>query len=97
MIEIFETRTLYLIRNELSIKKRMYRDLNYRFPMNTVYRDMYEMIKEVRKKFKKREYDNMKAIVESKLEDIETRMGDLNTMVNRHVSSKAFRDLTNIP
>jgi hypothetical protein len=24
-------------------------------------------------------------------------MGDINSMVNHHVSTKAFRDLTNIP
>ena len=39
----------------------------------------------------------MKAIVESNLEDIVTRMGDINSIVNCHVSNNAFRDLTNLP
>ena len=79
------------------MKKSMYRDIVNRFPMNTVYRNMYDMIKEVIKKFRRREYDDMKAIVEDNLEGIVTRMDEINSIVNRHVDNNAFRDLTNLP
>ena len=58
---------------------------------------MYDMIKEVIKKFRRREYDDMKAIVEDNLEGIVTRMDEINSIVNRHVDNNAFRDLTNLP
>ena len=94
MIEIFETGRLRLIKSELIIKKSMYRA---RFPNNFVYRNMYDMIKEVIKKFRRREYDDMKAIVEDNLEGIVTRLDEINSIVNRHVDNNAFRDLTNLP
>ena len=97
MIEIFETGRLRLIKSELIIKKSMYRNLYNRFPNNFVYRNMYDMIKEVIKKFKRREYDYMKAIVEDNLEGIVTRMDEINSIVNAHVDNNAFRDLTNLP
>ena len=97
MIEIFETGRLRLIKSELIIKKSMYRNLYNRFPNNFVYRNMYDMIKEVIKKFRRREYDDMKAIVEDNLEGIVTRMDEINSIVNRHVDNNAFRDLTNLP
>ena len=97
MIEIFETGRLRLIKSELIIKKSMYRNLYNRFPNNFVYRNMYDMIKEVIKKFRRREYDDMKAIVEDNLEGIVTRLDEINSIVNRHVDNNAFRDLTNLP
>ena len=97
MIEIFETGRLRLIKSELIMKKSLYRDIVNRFPNNFVYRNMYDMIKEVIKKFRRREYDDMKAIVEDNLEGIVTRMDEINSIVNRHVDNNAFRDLTNLP
>ena len=48
MMEIFKTRNIRLIHGKLSMKKSMYRNLYNRFPMNIVYRNMYDMITEVK-------------------------------------------------
>ena len=97
MMTVFEAGRLRLIESELIMKKSMYRDIVNRFPMNVVYRNMYDMIKEVRRKFKRRECDDMKEIVEDNLEGIVKRMDEINSIVNRHVDKNAFRDLTNLP
>ena len=97
MMTVFETGRLRLIKSELIMKKSMYRDIVNRFPMNVVYRNMYDMIKEVIKKFKRREYDDMKEIVEDNREGIVTRLDEINSIVNSHVDNNAFRDLTNLP
>ena len=65
--------------------------------MNIVFRNMYKMIREVIKKFKTREYNDMKEIVESNRTYIVARMGEINSIVNRHVSNNAYQGLTNPP
>ena len=97
MIEIFKTSNLRLIKSELIIKNILYRDLKTRFPNNFVYRNMYGMIKDVIRKFKRREYDVMKEIVESNREGIVARLDEINSIVNGHVDENAFVDLTNLP
>ena len=79
----------------LSISRRRYRNLSERFPNNTIYNGMFELIESLIVMYDNRNVDGMKAILEWRIDFITNRMANINPQVNGYVGGHAGTDITN--
>jgi hypothetical protein len=92
LIQRHKYRSLLLL---LSISRRRYRHLFERFPNNTIYKGMFELIETLLVLYNNDDVDGMKTKIKWRIKRINMRMGNINPQVNGYVGGHVGTNITN--